>query len=309
MFRRYKVAAVSTRPVRWNKAHNADKMEAFFRGAARQKPDLIVSTEGMLEGYLVADVTWHRERVEALLDIAEPITGPHITRFRKLAKLLKTCLCFGFAERIGREAYNTAIFIDHHGSICGKYHKVSETTHPAWNFARQGSCVRAFDTPLGRCGVLICSDRWFTILARSLVLDGAQFILIPTYGAVSKAQNQAVLARARENGVPIVQANAAGMNMIVSRGETVAYARGIDRITTGFIDIPVAPSPGAASVCEREFLKLQPRMHKAYHRIAMKAIRKQSPPRDVQNSFVSEREFSRLQKTNWGKRLKPTTGK
>ena len=77
------------------------------------------------------------------------------------------------------------------------------------------------------------------------MLDGAQYILIPSFGSKSKGQNETVLARARENGVPIVEANV-GVNMIVSKGEVVAYAWGNDRITTATIDIPAPASTEAA---------------------------------------------------------------
>src|SRR2546421_156865 len=83
-----------------DKASNADRLEAFFRKAAKQKPDVIVAPEGVLEGYVITDVTWHRERADAFHDMAEPLDGPYIRRFRKLARSLRTCLCFGFAERI-----------------------------------------------------------------------------------------------------------------------------------------------------------------------------------------------------------------
>jgi predicted amidohydrolase len=302
MFSRYKVAAVSTRPKKWNKAENAEKLEAFFRRAAREKPALILATEGMLEGYVIMDAIWHPERREALLDIAEPLDGPYIARFRKLAKALKICLCFGFAERIGKNAFNSFIFIDHTGEICGTYHKLTEGTgaHPTWNFWCPGRQVRAFDTPLGRCGPLICSDRWMPMLARTLVLDGAQYLLIPTYGSINKSQNQTVLSRARENGVPIVQANAAGNNLIVSKGEVAAYQLGFDQITTAFIDIPTPPSQQAARAGESQFLEYQKTMEANYYKATMAAIKKGAPSEDLQNSFVSEREFKKLEKSNWG---------
>ncbi|NQU11479.1 carbon-nitrogen hydrolase family protein [bacterium] len=304
MFARYKVAAVSSRPKKWDKAHNADKLEQLFRKAARQQPALILASEGMLEGYVIFDVIRHRKRVPALLDIAEPLDGPYVKRFRRLARALKTCLCFGMAERIGREAFNSAVFIDHQGHICGTYHKLSEGTgaHPSWRFWRPGRQVRAIDTPLGRGGILICSDRWLPILARTLVLDGARFLLIPTYGSVGKSQNQAVLGRARENGVPVVQANAAGHNLIVSRGEIAAYQRGVDRITTGFIDVPHAPSPAAARAGEREFLKFQQKMERAHYRHTMAQLRKRKLSPDFRKSLVSERAFDRLRRSHWGEK-------
>lgn len=306
MYSRYKVAALSIRPKKWRKAENADKMEAYFRKAARKDPDLIVATEGMLEGYIIMDVIWNRERVPSLFEVAEPLDGPYMKRFRKLARTLKTCLCFGFAERIGREAFNSAVFIDHQGHICGTYHKLSEGCggHPSWNFWRQGRTVRAFDTPLGRCGMVICSDRWLPIISRTLVLDGAQMILIPTYGSVNKGQNDTVIARARENGVPVVQANAAGNNLIVSKGEISAYEMGVDRITTGFVDVPVTPSPKSARASEREFLAFQKGMERHQYEATIKALKKGTPHRSLRSSLMSERQFQRLKKSHWGEARK-----
>ena len=299
LFTRHTVAAVSLRPRHWDKAQNADRMEAFFRKAARRKPALILAPEGMLEGYVISDVIWHRERAEALVDIAEPLDGPYIRRFRRLAGSLKTCLCFGFAERVGREVFNSAIFIDHRGRICGTHHKLTETTHPTWHFWRQSPRIRAFDTPLGRCGVLICSDRWFAILARTLAMDGAQFLLIPAFGTVARSQTLAVLARSRENGLPVVQANV-GMNMIISKGEIARYTWGADRITVAPIEIPVRSSAQAIRALDREFRRAQLRMQPKWHRATMARVRKGRPSRDEKRLFLSEREFRRLQATKWG---------
>ena len=268
MYNPVKVAAVSIKPKKWDKAYNADKVEEFFRKAAAAKPALILTTEGVLEGYVPLDVIEKPELAQAMLDVAEPIDGPYVDRFRKLAKTLKTCLCFGFAERIGDEVYNTAVFIDDQGEVRGKYHKsqLAEGTHPSWYFNRVGKSIRAFDTPIGRVGILICNDRWNPAIARTLVLDGAQLLLIPSYGSKRRHQNEAVLARARENGVPIVEANV-GMNLIVSKGEIVAYKWGNDRISTSMIDVPTAPSKGAARAHEAEYLERQgPEMERRYEK-------------------------------------------
>ena len=268
MYNSVKIAAISIKPEKWDKAANADKMEAFFVEAAKEQPQVILTTEGVLEGYVVMEAIENRETAERLLDMAEPIDGPYIQRFQQLAKRLGICLCFGFAERIADEAYNCAVFIDHNGEICGKYHKtqLAEGAHSSWNFNRIGKTLRAFDTPIGRAGAVICNDRWNPMIARTLVLDGARLILIPSYGSKSKGQNEAVLARARENGVPIVEANV-GMNLIISKGEIVAYKWGNDQISTAVIDIPEPPSQKIARRAEQEYLQLQgPEMEKRYQK-------------------------------------------
>ncbi len=266
MYESVKVAAISYRPVKWDRAVNADRMEELFVEAARDKPRMILITEGALEGYVVMEVVEGRASAEDLLEVAEPIDGPYIRRFQKLARTLNTCLAFGFAERIGDEAFNCALFLDQDGEICGRYHKVqlAEGTHSSWNFNRIGHKLRAFDTPIGRVGFVICNDRWNPDIVRALVLDGARIILIPSYGSKTKEQNQAVLARARENGVPIVEANV-GMNLIISKGEICAYQWGNDQITHGVIEIPAAPSAEAARQAEQDYLAVQtPEMERRY---------------------------------------------
>ena len=268
MYQSVKVSAISLKPIKWDKASNAEKLEAFFVEAAKDTPQLILATEGVLEGYVVMDVIQGRATSEAMLDIAEPLDGAYIHRFRRLAQQLKTCLCFGFAERCGTSVYNSAVFIDSNGEICGTYHKTqfAEGTHPSWNFNCIGETIRAFDTPFGRAGILICNDRWNPLIARTLVLDGARFLLIPSYGSKGKAQNQTVLARARENGVPIVEANV-GMNLIISKGEIAAYKWGNDQISTATIDIPHPPSTKAARRSEQAYLKAQaPEMETRYQK-------------------------------------------
>ncbi len=266
MFTQVRATAISIEPKKWDKAANADKVEAFVREASRDEPDLIVTTEGVLEGYVVMDVIEDPSRADEMIELAEPVDGPYIKRFQKLARQLRTCLCMGFAERIGNEAYNAAIFIDTEGEIRGKYHKtmLAEGTDPSWRFNRLGRSIRAFDTPFGRAGIVICNDRWSPIITRSLVLDGARLILISSYGSKAREQNETVLARARENGVPIIEANR-GMNLIISKGEIVAYKWGSDKITTATVEIPTAPSVHAARALEAEYLALQgPEMARRY---------------------------------------------
>ena len=268
MYHTIRATALSIKPKKWAKASNADKLEAFVREAAREQPDLIVAPEGCLEGYVVNEVIEDRSKEPALLEIAEPLDGPYIQRFQGLARELSLCLCFGFAERVGEEVYNAAVFLGRSGDICGTYHKtqLAEGTHPSWRFNCIGKKLRAFDTPIGRMGILICNDRWNPMLGRALVLDGARALLIPSYGSRRKAQNDAVVARARENGVPVVEANV-GVNLIVSKGEVVAYAWGADRISTAEIDLPVPPSTRAARSLERQYLELQgPEMAQRYAR-------------------------------------------
>ena len=167
--------------------------------------------------------------------------------------------------------------IDPHGEILGHYHKTqfAEGLHQSWYFNRIGRQIRAFDTPLGRMGMMICNDRANPQIARTLVLDGARLLLIVSYGTRKKSQNRIVMARARENGVPIVQANV-GMNLIISKGEIAAYKWGCDQITTAVVEVPAPPSTTAALASEQEYMQQQgPRMAERYQR-TMDRVRREA---------------------------------
>ncbi len=134
------------------------------------------------------------------------------------------------------------------------------------------------------------------------MLNGAQFILIPTYGSKNKAQNKAVISRSRENGIPIIQANV-GMNLIVNKGEITAYKWGKNKITTAFIDIPVKPSEDAVRACEKEFLKCQRKMQINWYRMIVLRLKRNKPTKDEQSHFIPDELFRKLQKSKWGEHL------
>lgn len=260
--RRIRVAAISLVPERLNVERNARELEAVFRKAAAGGARLAVAPEGVLEGYIVNQILSGEIAAEKMRDVALAIDHPIIRRFQTLARELQMCLVFGFAERVDSDVFNTAVFIDHEGTICGRHHKMqlAEGYHADWWFNRLGTASRAFDTPLGRCGILICNDRWNPALAQIPKLDGAQFLVIPSYGSTSKAQDDAVLARARETGLPVVEANV-GVTLIASGGELQAVDRETSAITFGEIEISPGSAPRVAErdQVEQEFLRWRDR--------------------------------------------------
>lgn len=253
-----RVAAISFVPRKFDRQANADRLERAFRDAKAGGAQLAVAPEGALEGYVVNEIIAGKAKAEQMKEAAVPIDHPLIQRFRQLARELNMCLVFGFAERIGNEVYNCAAFIDPQGKICGKHHKtqLAEGYHPSWWFNRLGSRCRAFDTPYGRCGILICNERWNPQLARILALDGARFLVVPAFGSRSKSQDEAVLNRGKENGIPVVEANV-GVTLVVEGGKIAAVDRREEGITFGRITVPppVAPQPEKRDELEKDYLR------------------------------------------------------
>lgn len=255
MFDEIKVAAFSFVPRKFDLAWNADQLEKYYRQAARRGAKLALAPEEALDGYPVNDVLFKKLSPQRMRDAAISIRDPYIQRFKVLARELKMSLAFGFAERIKDEIYNCALFIDHRGRLCGRYHKMllAEGHEPRQWYNRVGSRSRAIATPFGKCGFMICNDRWNADLARIPVLDGARFMLIPAYGNKGRPQDEAVLAVARQNGIPVLEANV-GLLLLVSKGEIVERVKRSTAMIVGTMAIPAIPSAANRDKQERRFL-------------------------------------------------------
>ena len=280
MFQSVKVAAISFVPKKFELEANCDRLEQMFRRAAKGGAQLALGPEGILEGYVVTELLNGEVPLQRMNNVAIQMRGPEIGRFRDLAKELGICLAFGCAEKIGRNVYNCAVFIDQSGKLCGKYHKMqlAEGSHSSWWFNRLGKKSRAVKTPFGRCGFLICNDRWNADIGRLPVLDGARYLLIPSYGDCTKRQDEAVLARAWENGVPVVEANV-GRTLIISKGKIVAHSREKTKLLFGTIEVPAPPSAANRDEHERSFLRWRRKeMPIRYRQQAEKRKRKVTKP-------------------------------
>ena len=265
-----RVAAISFVPKKFDLDGNTDRLTLAFREAAQGGARIAVGPEGALEGYVVNDIIAGDATAERMRQVAIPIDSPTIKHFQALARKLCLCLVFGFAELVDEDIFNSAVFVDQTGKICGKYHKMqlAEGYHSSWWFNRLGTTSGAFDTPFGRCGVLICNDRWNPQLAQIPAFDGAQFLVIPSFGSRSKKQDEAVLSRGRETGLPIIEANV-GVSLIVDDGEIVAVDRCEEGITFSTISIPSSKSVDAAArdKVQSEFLAWRAdEMVRRYHK-------------------------------------------
>lgn len=176
------VAAVNMN-VTHDKAANLRKIETIVTEAAGKGIRLIVFPEQALQGCmwsLAHDVTaeeWLSYRAEA-----EFIPGQSTDWFTARAARRDTVIVFGMTERRmvrGRETlYNSCPIVGPSGLI-GVYRKVHLVGDEVHIFS-PGDGWQVYDTPVGKLGSLICYDCQFPEAARSLVLGGAQMMVMPT---------------------------------------------------------------------------------------------------------------------------------
>ncbi|MCA2217173.1 carbon-nitrogen hydrolase family protein [Jidongwangia harbinensis] len=189
------------------------KLVADARSAGAR---LLVLPDAALGGYL-ADL---RHPDPAALPPAFAHDDPVLNQVAALAGDLVVCV--GYCEADGELRYNAAVCVTGDG-VLGRHRKVHLPAAESSVYAA-GDTFAAFDTPVGRIGMLIDYDKTFPESARSLALDGAQIVACLSAWPASITNQAPKLAqdrqsrlfdlydcaRAAENQIVVVSANQTG---------------------------------------------------------------------------------------------------
>ena len=160
-------------------------------------------------------------------DLAEPIPGPSTDFYGELARKLGIVLVTSLFEKRAAGLYhNTAVVIEKDGTIAGKYRKMHIPDDPAYYekfyFTPGDIGFHPIDTSVGRLGVLVCWDQWYTEAARLMALQGAEMLIYPTAIGYESSDTEAEQQRQREawttvmrghavaNGLPVIAVNRVG---------------------------------------------------------------------------------------------------
>ncbi|CAN5571868.1 carbon-nitrogen hydrolase family protein [soil metagenome] len=162
--------------------------EARERGAT-----LVVLPESALGGYL------YEPRIAGApspcgAPPALPRDGEMIGRLAQIAGDI--VVCAGYTEQAPGGPYSSAVCVSGDG-ILGHHRKVH--VPPAERSAfNAGDGFAAFDTPVGRIGMLICYDKLFPEAARQLALDGAGLIASLAAWPISRVNPASAVRRDRQ---------------------------------------------------------------------------------------------------------------
>jgi len=204
-----KVALAQISCKRGDKVENRRKIENNTKKAKQQGADLVIFPELSLTGYTLRD---------RLYELAETIPGHSTTVLEKLANKTGTYIIFGMpelSEKTQATIYNTAVLIGPQGFI-GKYRKMYLPTHSVFEekrYFRPGYQAAAFETDLGKIGLIICYDIFFPEVSRLTRLQGAQVIICISASPTTRRTFFETLtaARAIENTAFLVYVNLVGI--------------------------------------------------------------------------------------------------
>lgn len=183
---------------------NADRLAVHLTDLARRGVSLAVFPEAFLTGYVVGSP-------EDARSLAIPADHEAINICRRAVNETGVAAVFGFAEVEGEKLYNTALMMIP-GEPDRRYRK-THLPHLGYDrFTLPGNDLPVFDTPWGRIGVLICYDLRPPEPMRTLALQDADLVVLPTNWPVGAetAAKPVSLVRAIENRVFLATCNRVG---------------------------------------------------------------------------------------------------
>ena len=253
--------------------------------ARERGASLVVLPECALGGYLYEPVV-----------AGAPISCPPPPALRRdgeeLARVARIAgdvvVCVGYTEDAPGGPYSSAVCVSGDG-ILGHHRKVHLPPGERGIFGA-GSGFAAFDTPIGRIGMLVCYDKTFPESARQLALDGAGLIASLSAWAVCRVDpatwmhrdvqvrhfNLLDQTRALENQVVWVSSNQVGrLGRLRFAGQSkVVDPRGRVLARTGArAGAAIAPvdAPGVVAAARERLSYLDDRMPLAYESRAQQA--------------------------------------
>lgn len=190
---KFKIALAQIDPALGNFPANVQKHVEFATRARDAGAELVVFPELSLTGYTIKDMNW-----ELAVNLERDISS--LEPLRELSNSI-SILAGGVEESSNFGIYNSAFFFED-GVVKSVHRKTYPPTYGMFEEMRyfnSGSSVKAFDSKLGRLGVLICEDLWHLSLPYMLAQDGANLIIALVASPTRLGGNEKELQTARVN--------------------------------------------------------------------------------------------------------------
>ncbi|MEE8110462.1 MAG: carbon-nitrogen hydrolase family protein [bacterium] len=222
--RTVRVSAVQLPPASEDTGENLKTLLRLVEEAGCFDPDFILLNELATTPYFGG----HRNRRH--LEWAEPVPGPSTKEVGELAASLGATILLPLCERAGDRFYNSVALISPEGDLiegtfpdgthtpCYRKPHLADVEAAGLKesfYFSPGEGLPVFPTPQATLGVLVCYDRCFPEAWRTLTLQGAEIVFVPScipawYPEREDQTLWELRTRALENQIFVVATNKAG---------------------------------------------------------------------------------------------------
>jgi omega-amidase len=212
-----RVAQIKVIPIRGDLDANHVRLIDILRRVADHRPDVVVTPECFLDGY-VSTESWVTK--ENIIEYAiDPRDSIYTRAVADWSAQTHSWFILGCTRASSEGAYNTALVFDRAGNLVGCYDK----THCQDNDRKYlpGRDIPFFESDFGRFGVLICADRRWPETVRTLALKGARLIINPTYGMHDERNLHMMETRSYESEIFIVFTHPSQALVIGPKGQII----------------------------------------------------------------------------------------
>jgi nitrilase len=188
-----KVACVQAEPVVLDRDATIAKLDSLTAQAAAEKAQLVVFPEAFVPAYPTS--VWSRalagwttpgakEAFALLARESVEVPGPAADRLGEIAREHGVWLVTGITEidpQRPSTLYNTLLYHAPDGTLAGHHRKLVPTNHERLVWGQgDGRGLRAFETPLGRLGGLICWENYMPLARFALYESGVEIYIAST---------------------------------------------------------------------------------------------------------------------------------
>ncbi len=223
---------------------SVEKAAARVAEAGRSGVNVVVLPE------LFATPYFCRNQNHDAFDLAEPIPGPTTRAMAAAAKAAGVVVVAPLFERRGPGCFqNSLAVLGPEGDHLGVYRKMHIPHDPGFEekfyFAPGDLGFKAFATPFGPIGTLICWDQWFPEAARATALQGALVLCYPTAIGWHPSEKAEYGATQREAWITVQRGHAiangiyvAAVNRVGVEGGGPGYGETLEFWGSSFIADP-----------------------------------------------------------------------
>jgi predicted amidohydrolase len=185
---------------------NMELLAQTAAAAANQQANFLILPELFLTGYNLGD---------EIKRLAQPRTGKILQQAAQIARQYQLAILLGYAESDQGVFYNSALLIDSTGNLVGNYRKIHLFGDQEKRLFQPGHQWLLHTIAGLKVGVLICYDIEFPEAVRTLALQGAELIAVPTAitHPYTSIPNLVIPTRALENQVFVAYVNRIGKEL------------------------------------------------------------------------------------------------